>query len=121
MFLQNDSHLDQNISLLTAYDWPGLFLSLASLGPLLYAVTTGGAIHAWTSVTILSLLVLGLVGLAAFLIYEGLFAKKPMVPLRIFRNITAISGFLSAWIQAVLIWAVGYYLVLYVRLTITNS
>lgn len=114
IFLQDDFIKDRTISLWNTYDWGGFSLSLMALVPLVYVLTTGGVIHAWSSPTLILLLILGLTGLTAFLFYEALFATRPMIPLRIFKDLTASSGYISAWLQAVLIWAIGYYLVLYV-------
>jgi hypothetical protein len=86
----------------------------SSLVSLLYGVTAGGSVEPWASAKIITPLVLGFCGIASFVVYEGKWAQQPMVPLRIFYSRTAASGYISSWLHALVMWSVGYYLILYV-------
>jgi hypothetical protein len=50
------------------------------------ALTWGGDEYAWTSAPVLVTLVIGVVGLAAFLAYEFLLAKHPLASIRTFNQ-----------------------------------
>ena len=80
-------------------DFVGSFFLSAGLVPLLIALSITRD-HAWDSWQVVSLLVLAVVMLAAF-IWEETRAKEPIVPLHLFKNSTfAISmlvGFLTAF------------------------
>jgi len=80
-------------------DFVGSFFLSAGLVPLLIALSITRD-HAWGSWQVVSLLVLAVVMLAAF-IWEETRAKEPIVPLHLFKNSTfAISmlvGFLTAF------------------------
>jgi hypothetical protein len=57
----------------------GNILVVASTTSTVIALTWGGIQFAWSSVNILVPLILGLLGLCAFLVFEGRFARNPMV------------------------------------------
>ena len=97
-----------------AIDWFGMIIFTCSLVSFTYGVTAGGSLSPWSSAEVITPLVIGVCGIAIFLVYEGKWARQPMVPLRIFRNRTAISGYVSSWLHALVMWSVGYYLILYV-------
>lgn len=87
----------------------------ASLISLLYGVTSGGVLHPWRSASVISTIVVGTFGCVMFLLYEGFVASEPMIPLRIFSNRTAGSAYFSSFILGFVLWAMQYYLILYVR------
>lgn len=81
----------------------------------LCSILAGGAASPWGSYQILLPLTLGICGIIIFIIFEASVAKNPMVPIRIFLDRTAASGYLSAFINAMLLWSIGFFLILYVR------
>ncbi|HEU4327975.1 MAG TPA: MDR family MFS transporter [Roseiflexaceae bacterium] len=68
-------------------DWAGAATITLSISALLLAVEWGGRAYAWGSPQILSLLTVGLVALAGFLLVERR-APEPLMPLDLFRNRT---------------------------------
>lgn len=92
-----------------------MFILTASLISLLYGVTSGGVLQPWNSAAVVSTIVIGALGTAGFLLYEEYFAKEPMVPLRIFSNRTSGAAYISSFILGFVLWAMQYYLILYVR------
>ncbi len=68
-------------------DWAGAATITLSISALLLAVEWGGREYAWVSPQILSLLAVGLVALAGFLLVERR-APEPLMPLDLFRNRT---------------------------------
>jgi hypothetical protein len=101
---------------LQRFDWGGILILTGSLIGLLYGVSGGGVLHSWNSVNILCALVFGAVGIAVFALYEIGVAPHPMMPMRIFYNRTAASALLSSMVNGVILWAMIYYLILYVRI-----
>lgn len=87
----------------------------SSLISLLYGITSGGVLHSWNSAAVITSIVIGTCGTAVFLLYEELFAKEPMIPLRIFKNRSAAAAYVSAFVLGFVLWAMQYYLILYVR------
>ena len=57
----------------------GNFLVVASTAAYTIGLTWGGITAPWGSVTVLAPLVLGLVGLGVFIVYDATFAKHPLV------------------------------------------
>jgi hypothetical protein len=57
----------------------GIISVMASSVLVATALTWGGDEYAWTSAPVLATLIIGAVGLAAFLAYEFLLAKNPLV------------------------------------------
>lgn len=56
------------------------------------ALTWGGTTHPWSSYQVLVPLILGLVGLVVFFIYEAKFAEEPVVPWALVSNRTGLMG-----------------------------
>lgn len=91
---------------LKRFDWIGTFLLSASLSSLLFGVTAGGVLHPWRSANTLVPLIIGIIGLMTFCIYEQYTAREPLIPLRIFATRTlqpdfSRAGFLD-WFYGVL-------------------
>jgi succinate dehydrogenase/fumarate reductase cytochrome b subunit len=73
-------------------DWGGIVILTGSLISLLY----------------------GVLGTIVFLFYEWKIGAEPMIPLRIFGNRTAGSAYVSCFVLGFVLWAMQYYLILYV-------
>ncbi|KAJ5135708.1 Major facilitator superfamily domain general substrate transporter [Penicillium bovifimosum] len=94
------------------FDWVGNFLLPASSVAILLPLTMGGTMYAWDSGRIIAPLVLGGCGLVAFAVYEH-FCPCPLIPLRLLRNVSAISLQIQSFIQSMLIMWVNYFLTVY--------
>ncbi|KAF8548720.1 MFS general substrate transporter [Imleria badia] len=94
-------------------DWIGNFLVIASTAAYTIGLTWGGIAAPWGSATVLIPLVLGLVGLGAFIAYDATLAKHPLVPFSLMTNMTSISGYVQTFCSFVTIFAVVYYLPVY--------
>ncbi|ORX82002.1 MFS general substrate transporter [Basidiobolus meristosporus CBS 931.73] len=66
-------------------DWIGAMLLAASVVCILIPTNWGGSKHPWTSPTIISLYVVGVVLLSGFMVYEHRFAAEPIMPFRFFK------------------------------------
>ncbi|KAI9566090.1 MFS general substrate transporter [Boletus coccyginus] len=94
-------------------DWIGNLLVIASTAAYTIGLTWGGITAPWSSVTVLVPLILGLVGLGGFIIYEATLATHPLVPFSLMENLTSISGYIQTFCSTVTIQAVAYYVPVY--------
>lgn len=107
--------LEQIISM----DWLGIFLLSTALITTLYALFAGGDALPWNSASIISLLILGPTFFTLFVLHEAFIAgkylrPKALVPLRIFANRTAASGYIVVIIHAIVLATLANYYPLYV-------
>lgn len=88
----------------------GTFLVIAATSSTTFGLTQGGINMPWESAQILSPLIIGLLGLVLFMVYEALWAKSPLVsiafivpsqvlsskgyqvPIYILKNRTSVNG-----------------------------
>ncbi|KAJ6034195.1 Major facilitator superfamily domain general substrate transporter [Penicillium canescens] len=94
------------------FDWVGNILLPTSSVAILLSLTMGGTIYAWNSARVIFPLVLGVCGLIAFEVYEY-FCPHPLLPLRLLRNLSAVSLQIQSFIQSMLIMWVNYFLTIY--------
>jgi hypothetical protein len=70
-------------------------------------------VYPWKDVRTLLPLVLGVVGICVFLIFEQWFAKFPLVPLTRFRNRSCLLTFFCTTFHGLVVWCLMYYLPVY--------
>jgi hypothetical protein len=99
---------------LTQLDWIGILVSTGSVIGVLYGITSGNVLEPWDSPQILSALIIGAVGIAIFFLYEAKVSSNPMIPVRIFGNRTSNGAYLASFVMGIVLWAMQYYLILYV-------
>ncbi|KAL8822773.1 MAG: hypothetical protein Q9191_006497 [Dirinaria sp. TL-2023a] len=100
-------------SKLRRVDWIGSVLFIGSTTSFLIPVTWGGVSYKWDSWRTLVPLIVGLAGLAFFVIYEEWLATEPLIPPAIFKNRTAAVNYLGTIIHGMILWSLLYYLPLY--------
>ena len=93
-------------------DWLGFSLFLAGLTSFVLGITMGGVLYAWTSWRILLPIILGLLVLTAFFMYESK-PVEPMIPYRIFKNRTGILALLAALLHGIILFGVLFYIPIY--------
>lgn len=85
-------------------DYVGNIWVMASVASILWALSTGSGADAWTSWRTLLPLFLGLFGIPVFVLFESSkFCSKPTVPIRLFKNSTSALGFLTSFLNGVII------------------
>ena len=94
-------------------DWVGSVLFIGSTTSLLIPITWGGVSYAWSSWRTLFPLIVGIVGLVAFVAYEYFVATEPLIRLDIFSNRTAAAAYFQTLIHGVILWCLLYYEPLY--------
>lgn len=96
-------------------DWTGIVILSGSLVGILYGITGGNVLYRWDSARIIAPLIIGALGSLLFIFYEGRWASNPIIPLRVFTTRTAASVYYTTFIHGLVLWAIAYYLILYVR------
>ncbi|KAF8069218.1 Mfs1.2, partial [Lyophyllum atratum] len=98
---------------LAKMDWFGSFLVIASSVSLAIALTWAGITFSWSSPQVLVPLILGIVGLVCFFVYEIRWASHPIVPYAAISNRTSLSGYLQIFFAAIPFVTLVFYLPVY--------
>ncbi|KAH7927166.1 MFS general substrate transporter [Leucogyrophana mollusca] len=102
-------------------DWLGNLLVVASTAAVVIALTWGGIQYPWTSPRVMVPLILGILGLFAFLGYEARFPKYPIVPFSLMSTATSLSGFLQTFVMPIGLLAGVYYMPVYFQACMAAS
>ncbi|PWN98278.1 MFS general substrate transporter, partial [Tilletiopsis washingtonensis] len=97
-------------------DIPANLVLFGSVVALLLAITEGGIEHPWGSPRIVISLACGAAGLLLFLLLEFIpnrLSPDPVLPLRLFTNITAATCFLMTFLHGVCTYGATYILPVY--------
>lgn len=69
--------------------------------------------YIWSSWRVLVPLVLGILGLALFLIHSVYFSTEPLIRRSLFNSPTAIAAYFGTMVQGIIVWSLLYYMPLY--------
>lgn len=94
-------------------DWTGNTLVVGGTTAVVIALTWGGIEFPWNSWHVLVPLIVGIAILVAFMAYEGIVPKQPLVPLRVLSTFTGISGYIQTALCQFLMLGLIYYLPVY--------
>ncbi|KAH9936927.1 iron permease [Amylocystis lapponica] len=94
-------------------DWIGTLVVIGATTSCVIALTWSGVQYSWSSAPVLVPLILGLVSLLAFLAYEALFAKHPLVPYTLMTSLTGASGYAQTFIMPIVMLGLVYYIPVY--------
>ncbi|KAK8039713.1 Efflux pump FUS6 [Apiospora rasikravindrae] len=94
---------------LARIDWVGGALFTASLTLTLFALSSAGIQFAWSSAEIIATLAIGFVGLIATGVWEGLFAKEPMLKHSLFYNWSSNIAYFGGFVQGLVMYGENYY------------
>lgn len=93
-------------------DWLGNALFVAAVSSALVGLAWAGAVYPWSSFRVIVPLVVGILGLGAFLVLEK-FVAEPMVPLHLFSNRTLIAVYILTFLHSIItMWSI-YFLPVY--------
>jgi EmrB/QacA subfamily drug resistance transporter len=99
---------------LARLDLLGNTIFVASVVSLLLGLVMGGQTFPWSSWRIILPIVLGVVGVAVFLVYQGSkMCKDPTMPLELFSNRTSAIAYALTFLSAMLLQWVSYFLPIY--------
>jgi len=96
-------------------DLIGMLVFVGAQTSFLFGLTAGGVLYQWKSVNVILPLIFGIIGIVIFYWIEEYFAKEPMVPMRVFKQRTALAAYIGTWAQGIILWSLIYYLLLWVR------
>ncbi|KAL3472597.1 major facilitator superfamily domain-containing protein [Aspergillus californicus] len=95
---------------LRAVDYLGCVLFTASLTAFLVPLSWGGVMYPWDSWHTLVPLIIGIAGLAGFVICEVTIPSRPLIPMQIFQTPTVALNYLACFLHGVILWCILYYL-----------
>nr|VWO96716.1 DHA14-like major facilitator [Ganoderma boninense] len=98
---------------LSRIDWIGNILVMGSTTSALLGLTWGGIQFAWSSAQVLAPLIIGFVGLGAWVVYEIYVPVEPTIPFRLLTNRTTLSGYIGTGLHGFIISAALFYLPVY--------
>lgn len=88
---------------LATLDWGGLTILTISTVAVMYAVTYGGSLRTWSDPTVLAPLIIGLVLLIIFGLFEGTkLTSNPVTPHRMFANRTSAAAFIITFFHSIM-------------------
>ncbi|KAI2687739.1 hypothetical protein DTO012A7_3692 [Penicillium roqueforti] len=96
---------------LTQIDWLGNVLFVATISAILIALSWAGAVYPWSSYHVIVPLVIGMLGLVGFMLFEASprLAPHPMMPLHLFSNRTSAIAFILTFLHGIItIWALFF-------------
>lgn len=103
-------------------DYAGNALLIASTISVLFATTYGGTRYPFSSFRIVVPLVLGLLGLVAFLFLEtAKFIPEPVIPYRLFNNRTSATVFAVTFLNSALLYWILFFLPVYFQSVLGSS
>ncbi|KAG8851848.1 hypothetical protein FRB96_009032 [Tulasnella sp. 330] len=94
-------------------DWIGNGLVVGGTTSLVIALAWAGVQYSWTSVQVLVPLILGLLGLAAFMVWEAQWASEPVVPWQLVNNRTSLFGYVTVFLHGITSTAAIFYFPVY--------
>ncbi|KAF3017199.1 hypothetical protein E8E14_012566 [Neopestalotiopsis sp. 37M] len=98
---------------LQAIDWVGSALVIGGTLMFLFALELGGVSESWSSAKVVCLLISGLLGWALFIFWESHYARFPVMPMTLFKNISNAATLFCVFIQGIVFISASYYLPLY--------
>lgn len=98
-------------------DWAGASLFVASLTSFLVALSWGGSLFPWASWHTLVPLIIGAVGVGAWVIFEYLVPTNPILPLAILNNRTAVLSYAGTFSLGLIQFGMQYYLPLFYQVS----
>ncbi|KAI0045564.1 MFS general substrate transporter [Auriscalpium vulgare] len=98
---------------LRSMDWVGNMLITSSTTSVVIALTWGGVVYSWQSARVLVPLVLGLIGLAAFVVYEMKFVPEGVTALMVPPERTAFSGYTQNFLMGIVLATIAYWVPVY--------
>lgn len=109
-------------SKLARLDWGANVLMMSSTVAVTIAFTWAGAIYSWSSAQVLTPLIIGIVGLVVFFVYETLpFVKEPLLPLHFFGNRTSVILFINTFLSNALLYYIYFFMPVYYQAVLRSD
>ncbi|KAL2684698.1 hypothetical protein Neosp_005784 [[Neocosmospora] mangrovei] len=105
---------ESTMAKLRRIDYIGNAILMAASISILIALTWAGPVYPWSDARILVPLIVGILGLVGFVVYEGSgFPSEPVMPIRLFPNRTSRIIYVNTFLNMVLIFWCYFFLPLY--------
>ncbi|KAH9993506.1 major facilitator superfamily domain-containing protein [Russula compacta] len=98
---------------LSKMDFIGNLLIIGSITSVVIGLTWGGVQYPWSSAHVLSPLIVGLIGLVVFAIYEIYLCKPPVVPILLRMDWTGASGYIQNFAMAIILATLSYWFAIF--------
>ncbi|KAH8669159.1 major facilitator superfamily protein [Xylariales sp. PMI_506] len=100
---------------LTQLDWIGNAIFVAAITSILIALAWSGSTYPWSSYKVIVPLVVGMLGLLGFFLFEATpkLAPNPMMPLHLFGNRTSATAFVLTFLHSIAAYGALYFLPVY--------
>ncbi|PSN67739.1 MFS general substrate transporter [Corynespora cassiicola Philippines] len=103
-------------------DYIGNTILVLAMVSILLALTYGGTLRPWSSWRTILPLVLGLLGMVGFHVFEAIgWQKEPVMPPRLFNNRTSVIAFVLVFLHGMILYWVTYFLPVYFQGVKTSS
>ncbi|PKY00811.1 MFS general substrate transporter [Aspergillus campestris IBT 28561] len=103
-------------------DYLGNLLLVGAIVSILIALSWGGTRYPWSSGHVLAPLIIGLLGIPAFVLFQGsALVKEPTTPLRLFSNRTSVIAFFNTFMHGLLSFWILYMLPVYFQAVLQSS
>ncbi|KAF4471819.1 multidrug transporter (major facilitator family) [Fusarium albosuccineum] len=105
---------ESTMAKLRRIDYIGNAILIAASISVLIALTWAGPVYPWSDVRVLAPLIVGMLGLVAFVVYEGSgIPSEPVMPIRLFPNRTSRLVYANTFLNSLLIFWCYFFLPLY--------
>ncbi|KAF4211452.1 hypothetical protein CNMCM5878_002618 [Aspergillus fumigatiaffinis] len=95
-------------------DWVGNAIFIAASCAIMYALVIAGSIYSWSSSQVLLPLIMGSLGLVLFYVFESSsYCLEPTMPPRLFCTRTSMTAYILAFLAAMLMQWVVYFMALF--------
>ncbi|GFF96212.1 uncharacterized MFS-type transporter C1399.02 [Aspergillus udagawae] len=123
LFLRVNYNRDMSIGKkLKRLDYLGNLLLIGAIVSILIALSWGGTRYPWSSGHVLGPLIIGLLGIPAFVLFQASpLVKEPTTPLRLFSNRTSIIAFFNTFMHGLLSFWILYMLPVYFQAVLQSS
>jgi EmrB/QacA subfamily drug resistance transporter len=118
VFLKLDNPRTPLFDGLRSIDWIGVLTIVGGVVMFLFGMESGGTTHPWDSAFTLCLIIFGIVTIVLFFINEWKFAKYPIIPLRLFHNLSNLASLGVVFIHGFVFIGGSYYLPLYFQVVL---
>ncbi|KAI9035222.1 uncharacterized protein KD926_004269 [Aspergillus affinis] len=123
LFLQVNYNREMSIGeKLKRLDYFGNLLLISTIVSILIALSWGGTRYPWSSGHVIAPLIIGLLGIPAFIFLQGTpLVKEPTTPLRLFSNRTSTIAFFNTFIHGLVSFWILYMLPVYFQAVLQSS
>ncbi|KAG7438416.1 Efflux pump FUS6 [Fusarium oxysporum f. sp. raphani] len=102
-------------------DWVGNIIITGSSISILLALTWAHVVYPWDSPEVLVPLIIGIIGVVAFFVWEAKWATEPVVPLRIFKHWSSILLYIETFMCNFCLFLPAYFLPLFFQGVMASS